>query len=187
MVMGRRFRITRMDDWDIPARKHKLKGKDIPLCDLRPRPALHQIGSLVYFSQFRRTKTGTPFGEIKQSAEIAQKFAEAAVTLISRIVHNTDGWAVITTPRRRHSDGFHFATEVCTRISEILGIPFHMDAVQCVNRCRIDPEFHLLRPIKERKLIVYDDIITTGSTLSAMAALLSDRDIILNLIGISNR
>lgn len=176
-----------MDDWDIPVRQHKLKGKDIPLCDLTPRPALHKIGSLAYISQFRRTKSGTPFSDIKQSAEIAQKFAEAAVSIISRIVLNTCGWAIITTPRRRHSEGFHFATEVCTQISETLGIPFHRDAVLCVNRSRIEPEFHILRPMEEKKLIVYDDIITTGSTLSATAALLSDRDIVLNLIGISNR
>ena len=61
---------------------------------------------------------------------------------------------------RRHTGGFHFATAVCERISTTLGIPFYADAVQCINRNRLDPDFHLLRPIAERRVIVYDDIIT---------------------------
>lgn len=176
-----------MDDWDIPPGRQRLKGGEIPRCDLAPRPAMHRIGSIVYFSQFRRTKAGTPFSEIKRSDGLATVFAEAAASFIRRMVNNTSGWAIITTPRRRHHEGFHFASEVCSLISAALGIPFHSDAVQCVNRRRIDPEFHLLRPFEERKVIVYDDIITTGSTLTATAGLLSDRDIVLNLIGISNR
>jgi predicted amidophosphoribosyltransferase len=36
-------------------------------------------------------------------------------------------------------------------------------------------------------VIVYDDIITTGTTLTATASLLADRDFVLNIIGINNR
>lgn len=176
-----------MDKWDVPASRPRLKGGNIPLCDLTPRIVVHQLGSLVYFSQFRRTKSGVPFSEIKQSAEIAAQFADAASNFIQRLVSKTEDWAIITTPRRRHSDGFHFATAVCERISANLGIPFYADAVQCINRNRLDPDFHLLRPIAERRVIVYDDIITTGTTLSATVALLADRDFVFNLISINNR
>ena len=141
-----------MDKWDVPASRPRLKGGNIPLCDLSTRLALHQFGNLVYFSHYKRTKSGIPFSEIKQSAEIAKEFAA-----------------------------------ICQMISDRLGIPFYADAVQCINRNRLDPEFHLLRPIAERRVIVYDDIITTGTTLTATASLLADRDFVLNLIGINNR
>lgn len=176
-----------MDKWDVPASRPRLKGGTIPLCDLSERTAIHHLGNLVYFSQFKRTKRGVPFSEIKQSAETAQAFAESACNFIMRLINNTKDWAIITTPRRRHADGFHFASAVCERISDRLGIPFYADAVQCINRNRLEPDFHLLRPISERLVIIYDDIITTGTTLRATASLLADRDFILNLIGINNR
>lgn len=176
-----------MDQWDVPASRPRLKGGNIPLCDLSPRPALHHLGELIYFSHFKRTKTGTPFSEIKQSSDIAKEFAEAACNFILRLVNNTEDWAIITTPRRRHADGFHFASAVCELIGERLGIPFYSDAVQCINRNRLDPDFHLLRPFTEKRVIVYDDIITTGTTLTATASLLADRDFVLNIIGINNR
>lgn len=176
-----------MDQWDVPASKPRLKGGNIPLCDLSARTVLHQLGKMIYFSQFRRTKSGIPFSEIKQFAEIASKFADAASDFISYHVRNTEGWCIITTPRHRHADGFHFATAVCERISATIGIPFYPDAVQCINKNRLDPDFHLLRPICERKVIVYDDIITTGTTLTTTSSLLSDRDFVLNIVGINNR
>ena len=176
-----------MDNWDVPASRPRLKGGNIPLCDLSPRTVLHQIGSLVYFAQYRRTKSGIPFSEIKQSADIAALFADSAANFIETLVNNAEEWCIITTPRRRHADGFHFATAVCERTAARLGIPFYADAVQCTNRNRLEPDFHLLRHIAERRVIVYDDIITTGITLTATAALLADRDFVLNIIGINNR
>lgn len=176
-----------MDKWDVPASRPRLKGGNIPLCDLTPRTVFHQLGALVYFSQYKRTKTGEPFSEIKRSAEIAGMFAESACDFIHRLVNNTEDWAIITTPRRRNNDGFHFATFVSECIAARLGITFYPDAVQCINRNRLEPEFHLLRPIAERRIIVFDDIITTGTTLTATNSLLGDRDFILNIIGINNR
>lgn len=186
-TMARRSKITRMDKWDVPTSRPRLKGGNIPLCDLSPRTVLHQLGSLVYFAQFKRSKHGTSFSEIKQSADIAALFADTASNFIQRLVNNTEDWCIITTPRRRHADGFHFATAVCERTAARLGIPFYADAVQCINRNRLELDFHLLRPIAERRVIVYDDIITTGTTLTATRALLDDRDFILNIIGINNR
>lgn len=185
--MRKRSKITRMDKWDAPVSRPRLKGGAIPLCDLQPRLAIHTLGSLIYFSQFKRAKQGVPFSEIKQSAEIASKFAVSACNLFCCLVGNTEDWCIITTPRRRHSDGFHLATAICTEIADRLGIPFYADAVQCINRNRLDPEFHLLRPIPQRKVILYDDIITTGTTLTATRRLLADREIVINLIGINNR
>lgn len=176
-----------MDDWDVPTARPRLQGGGIPLCDMSPRTVVHHLGSLVYFSQFRRTKSGMPFSEIKSSPDVAREFAATASGFIQRLVNNTEDWAIITTPRRRHSDGFHFATAVCGHIADSTGIPFYPCAVQCINRNRLSPDFRLLRQIKERRVIVYDDIITTGMTLTATASLLADKDFVLNIISINNR
>lgn len=185
--MSRRSKITRMDKWDIPASRPRLKGGNIPLCDLNARPTLHRLGMLWYISHFRRIKVGTPFSEIKQSQDAVARFADAAIFFLVQFINNTEDWAIVTTPRRRHADGFHFASEVCREIAKSLHIPFYADAVQCISRSRLAPEFHLLRPINERRVIIYDDIITTGTTLTATADLFADRDFVLNIIGINNR
>lgn len=176
-----------MDDWDVVAKGPKLLSDNIPRCDLKPREALHRIGSLYYISQFKRSKDGPTFREIKSSADHAQTFAEAACKFLTTFIGNTAGWCLITTPRRRHAEGFHFATEVCRIVSETLNIPFYDGAVQCINHDRLHPDFMLLRPFEESRVIVYDDIITTGSTMIATNAQLGKRDMILNLISISNR
>lgn len=176
-----------MDDWDAPAYKPKLMCGDIPCCDMRPRMAIHRIWDNYYISLYRRSKEGVPFKEIKQSEEYAERFAVDVCAFLSGFIADKAGWCIVTTPRRRHYDCFHFATDVCRRVSEKTGIPFYDGAVQTLNKDRLHPDFCLLRQIEERKVIVYDDIITTGSTLIATSALFADREFILNLVSISNR
>ena len=60
------------------------------------------------------------------------------------------------------------------------------NAIQCLTKDRLNPEFFLLRPIREKKIIVYDDILTTGSTLLATYELLKDSEQLLFLVGINN-
>ncbi len=179
-----------MEQWDRDGDratvKPRLVSDNIPLCDLKPQAALHRIGTLHYISLSKRSKEGKPFREIKQSASDGDLLAGQAVAFITTFLRNLEGLALVTTPRRRHADGFHFATYVCERIAEKTGIPFYHDAVQCLNHDRLHPDFMLLRPLSERRVIVYDDIITTGSTLIATNGLLSDR-FVLNLISINNR
>ena len=145
-------KICRIDDWDKPeAVKGKSWSHQERLCDLREKVSLHKKGDIYYISQFTRSKTGTSFSEIKQSEELASFFAERACEFLHRfIVGGCEGWCIVTTPRRRHYEGFH------------------------------------LRPIKEKKIIVYDDILTTGSTLLATYELLKDREQLLFLVGINN-
>lgn len=185
--MARRNRIIRMDKWDEGLGKPKLMSDRIPLCDLSPRPAMHRIWDTIYFSQFKRSKEGRSFREIKTSTDDAAIFARAACDFLNTLVNSFEGWAIVTTPRRRHDDGFHFATEVCRIMSATLGIPFYDGAVATMNRDRLHPDFILLREIAEPRVIVYDDIITTGATLIATSALFQEKEIVLNIIGISNR
>lgn len=176
-----------MDRWDEGLGKPRLLGGKEPLCDLSPRPAMHRIWQTVYFSQFKRSKEGRTFRDIKSSADDARAFADAAAEFLRALVRSFDGWAIVTTPRRRHDGMFHFATEVCRLVSLDLGIPFYDGAVATANRDRLHPDFILLREVEEPRVIVYDDIITTGATLIATSELFADKDFVLNLVGISNR
>lgn len=185
--MRRRGKIVRMDRWDYFPKKPKFGSSAVPFCDMSSRLTFHRMGKMFYFSFFRRSKGGKSFMEIKRSESDAGRFAEEGVYFIRCLIHNLEGWCIVTTPGRRSGDGPHFASLVCRQMADTLGIPFHDNAVCCVNRQRIEPEFHLLRPIPEKKVIVFDDIITTGSTLKATVESLGERDIILNLIGINNR
>lgn len=176
-----------MDQWDDDPGKPKLMSDKVPLCDLSPRWAMHYIWDTLYFSQFKRSKEGRPFREIKSSPDDARTFADEAVKFLRKIVNSFESFAIVTTPRRRHDGGYHFATEVCRHISADLGIPFYDGAVATMNRDRLHPDFILLREIAEPHIIVYDDIITTGATLIATSTLFADKPIVLNVIGISNR
>lgn len=176
-----------MDAWDNLPSKPKLMSGNVPLCDLSPRLAMHRIWDTVYFSQFKRTKEGMTFLDIKTSEDNVVIFARAALEFLRSLVKVFDGWAIVTTPRRRHDDCFHFATEICRRLAGELKIPFYDGAVATMNRDRLHPDFVLIREVKEQKIIVYDDIVTTGATLIATSSLFADREITLNIIGISNR
>lgn len=184
--MGR-CRIIRMDEWDVFSSGSRLRGKDVPLCDMVPRAVMNRYGGRYYFSFYRRTRKGIPFAEIKNSSEHARQIALTVSEFLISLVGSLDGWAIVTTPRRRHYGGFHLATEVCRLIAGRTGAVFYPDAVQCLNRCRIEPEFHLLRVIGERKVVIFDDIITTGATMKATADLFTDKETVLNLVAIKNR
>lgn len=157
-------RIIRMDEWDRDPggwRRRTLR------CDMKERYSLHRKGDLFYVSMFRTTKVGVTFEELKMSQSAACAFSEAAVRFISQMVRPDGDWCIVTAPRRRHADGYHLATEVCRKIAAGVKIRFYENAIQCTDKDRINPEFFLLRPIREPNVIFYDDIITTGSTMLA--------------------
>ena len=164
-------KIYRIDDWDKPeAVKCKSWSHRERLCDLKEKVSLHKKGDIYYISQFTRSF-----------------FAERACEFLHRfIVGGCEGWCIVTTPRRRHYEGFHFATSICAKIAGAVKIPFYENAIQCLTKDRLNPEFFFLRPIREKKIIVYDDILTTGSTLLATYELLKDREQLLFLVGINN-
>lgn len=95
-------------------------------------------------------------------------FAKTATERIRQVFgNNLDGWCIVTTPRRRHSDGFHFATAVCEQMAKELSIPFYPDVLKCRSKHRVGAIFDLVSVPKEQNVILYDDIITTGSTLKS--------------------
>lgn len=175
-----------MDDWDkIPSRKSW--GNNNRCCDMKYKLAIHKKGKMYVISQFSRSASGLSFEEIKRSEELASVFAEKACEFLSLfVIGGYDDWCLITTPRRRSMDGYHFSADVCQKIAKAVEIKFYDNAIQCLTKNRIKPEFYLLRELKEENVIVYDDIMTTGSTLNATYELLKDKKIVLFLVGIKN-
>ena len=132
--------------------------------------------SYVYCS-FCRTDTGRTFTEIKSDETMTDLFCRVAVELMEHAFGrniNNGSWAMCVPPRRRHKEGFHFATETCMKIAEELSLPFYPVVATCRTAQRIGVDFDLSTLPSEPNLIVYDDIVTTGSTLANMRRLLEE-------------
>ena len=183
--MRKRSKIVRMDDWDVESVEHT-KRQNCLRCDFTDTLRLHVKHDFLYFSLFKRSRQGVDFDTIKQSSEHGALMAGSACSLIDRLVLNLEGWCIVTTPRRRHFEGFNLSEFVSGIISEKKNIPFYKGAVQCITKDRLNPEFHLLREIPESKVIIFDDIITTGTTLTATRNLLTDKEQVVCIVGIYN-
>ena len=132
--MVKRGKIIRMDSRDsLPGKNRLMRGNE-RYCDLTPRPSLHRLGNIYYTSFYRRTKSGMSFDEIKQSEVVAHDAAEVVCGFLRCFLSSFRDMCIITTPRRRHHDSFHFARAVCRHKAENLNIPFYCRAVRCVNR-----------------------------------------------------
>ncbi|MCX6231124.1 MAG: hypothetical protein NTZ33_06230 [Bacteroidetes bacterium] len=77
-------------------------------------------------------------------------------------------WCIITTPKRKHFDmhGYHFASEILKLVAAKTAINFLPDIIQAKSRDKINTEFVQIKPLPATtKLILYDDILTTGRTI----------------------
>ena len=115
--------------------------------------------------------------------------------------HLNDGsWSIVTTPMRRHLtqqilckpnaendnsmlrcsqdsrpyyyEGRNFATLISEGLASELGIPFYFDCAHCRSKQRVGAVFDANNIPREPNVIVFDDFVTTGSTLLAMKNLL---------------
>lgn len=143
-------------------------------CGLKKKIAQTSTMGYTYTSFHATEKDGLTLNEIKQPEHVmafAHNLADYIIETLGENVKNGD-WGLVTTPRRRHKEGFHFATEVCRAAAEELGIPFIEDIATAKDRDRIQPEFTMIKDPKEKNIIIYDDIITTGITLRETRKLL---------------
>jgi hypothetical protein len=170
-------------------KKRKQWGKDKdytePVCNLADMVEIHALRGYRYIHSFKTGTEGAPLSEIKKPESVGL-FADKAADLIRSTIglKQTDGWCIITTPKRRHKEQ-NFASMVCAELSRMLGIPFHDDVVEAKNRARIDPVFTIVKSVSERNIIIYDDILTGGTTLYTTANLFPDRNLLL-IVGINN-
>lgn len=157
----------RRKSWEVSAKR----------CGLAHRLQLRTKCGFLYASFFNTGKTGKTLDEIKSDPGAVQPFADnLADYLLNTLGGGLDanGWCICTTPRRRHREGFHFATEICRTAAAGLGIPFCENAVACESRGRIEPVFRLENEPKQPNVVLYDDVVTTGITMRDTRQLLLD-------------
>lgn len=116
---------------------------------------------------------------------------------------SSGNWAIVTTPMRRHKErqilckpsaeelaimprcsqdsrpeiireGRNFASRIAEGIGSSLGIPFYFDCAHCQSKQRVGAVFLPNNIPAEPNVIVFDDFVTTGSTLLAMKNLLHE-------------
>lgn len=175
------FEVKRREAWnkDLEAR-----------CDFELRVRLTRRAGVWFFSLWQKSIMGRTLTEIKSDAQEIPHFADSVSDLIREVVgqHLADGnWCIVTTPKRRHKER-NFASLVADAIGHRLGIPFYEDVASCRSRHRVGAVFDLLYAPPERNVILFDDFVTTGSTMKAMKTVLEAIDKnVLSFTGINNK
>lgn len=151
-------------------------GDDLARCDLSEEHVhmFPKVGVRVV-AVWKRSVRGMTLADIKASDDHIPLFANRVSDIIRQVVGrypDTGHYCIITTPRRRHKDR-NFGCLVAEAIAERIGIPYYEDVAIAKNRQRIGAEFTLGRLPEEPNVIVFDDFVTTGSTLDAMNRLLA--------------
>lgn len=143
------------------------------LCDMVSAERMRSYGDISVLCSFKKSKTGKPLADIKAEKYNINVFADAFVSLARKVagLNTLDDWCLVTAPKRRHKEE-NFSEAVCKEISSRIGIKFYPDVFTCKDKTRILPTFTMEYEIKEANIILYDDIITTGSTIRAMADIL---------------
>ncbi len=157
---------------------HERKGWDKSIearCNFDYRPRLTRRAGVWFLSLWQKSLMGRTLTEIKSDPAEIPHFADAVSDFIRELIGSSMGagqWCICTTPKRRHKER-NFATLVSIEIARHLNIPFYEDVALCRNRQRVNAVFDLNLLPQEPNVIVFDDFVTTGSTLGAMHRLLA--------------
>jgi hypothetical protein len=183
-------------DWGVEIETEKKRTFPIAgaehVCDMSDALKVHRRGEFGYISFWENTEEGWKLTDIKADPKSIETFSTKCIEMFPAMLgYNLSGgdWAIITTPRRRHKEGVHFATEICKKVSEVLKIPFYDEVIVSRTKNRLKPEFTVVKDIKETNIICFDDIVTTGMTLKATHDVMSKRTMRKNVVffaGISN-
>lgn len=178
------FDVSKIGSW------HKSWVRTEKYCDLKKKIKCHSAGDMILTSFYQVGKKGISILQIKEQESNVKLFADNLCDYLMCIAGNNlpkGNWCIVTTPRRRHKEGFHFSTEICRQAAENLDLPFYQDAFISENRDRINPDFRLIQNPAETNVILYDDIISTGVTLKTCRQLLLDEGhVVLLCVGIEN-
>lgn len=145
-------------------------------CDFQYRLRLTRRASTNFISIWQKSVVGRTLTEIKADDDMVPFFVENLAPVIRECVgyHLHDGsWAIVTTPMRRHRER-NFATLIAEGLASELAIPFYFDCAHCHSKQRVGAVFSPNNIPREPNVIVFDDFVTTGSTLLAMKNLLHE-------------
>lgn len=143
-------------------------------CDFQYKLRLTPRASLHFISIWQKSVFGRTLTDIKSDSEMIPFFVENISKLIRDCMSenlSNGSWAIVTTPMRRHKER-NFASLIAEGIAESLGIPFYFDCARCNSKQRVGAVFEANNIPKEPNVIVFDDFVTTGSTLLSMRNLL---------------
>ena len=145
-------------------------------CDFTRRVRLTRRGDVFFISLWQKSLYGRTLTDIKSDDNMVSFFADSITPLIQEILGNdlhSGTWCIVTTPKRRHLVK-NFATRISEQIAKQLRIPFYEDVAFCHSKQRIGAVFTMNNLPDEPNCIVFDDFVTTGSTLKAMRAVLTE-------------
>ena len=145
-------------------------------CDFSRKVRLTRRGDVFFISLWQKSLYGRTLTDIKGDDSMVDFFADNISPLIQEILGYdlvTGSWCIVTTPKRRHLVK-NFATRISEQIAKQLEIPFYEDVAFCHSKQRIGAVFTLNNLPNEPNCIVFDDFVTTGSTLKAMRTLLTE-------------
>lgn len=143
-------------------------------CNFDFRPRITPRAGLWFLSLWQKSIMGRTLTEIKSDPAEIPHFAEAVSDFLFKYLGpalSSGHWCICTSPKRRHKER-NFASLICEQISDKLQIPFYEDVAFCHSRQRINAVFTLNVLPAEPNIIVFDDFVTTGSTLRGMHELL---------------
>ena len=144
-------------------------------CDLSiERLTMSPHASVPVVSIWKKSIKGRKLTDIKADDSMVDYFADHLTPVIQRVLGNylRDGhWAICATPKRRHLTQ-NFACRIASEIGSRLQIPYYEDVAIAHSRQRVAVEFDLGVLPAEPNLIIFDDFVTTGSTIAAMKRLL---------------
>ncbi len=147
-------------------------------CDFAPNKVRisYRNPSFGIISLWKKSIFGRTLTDIKADPDMVEFFATNVAHLINQILGQSLGsgsWCIVTSPKRRHKVR-NFASLIATRIAELLAIPFYEDVAECHSRQRVNAVFTLKGELPpEPNIIVFDDFVTSGSTMLSMKNLLA--------------
>ena len=145
-------------------------------CDFQYKLRLTRRASTNFISIWQKSVFGRTLTDIKSDDTMISYFVENISKLIRECMSDNlsnGSWAIVATPMRRHKE-HNFASLIAEGIAESLGIPFYFDCAHCHSKQRVGAVFSANNIPREPNVIVFDDFVTTGSTLLAMKNLLQE-------------
>lgn len=159
------------------AEKDKRKAwekEKLARCDFQKQVKILHRPGFYFISVWNKSVKGRTLTDIKGDDAMIPFFATHVTELITDTIGDNlcnGTWAIVTTPKRRHLT-HNFASLIAEEIGKRLGIPFYDDCAHARTRERINAVFTANNIPAEQNVIVFDDFVTTGSTIIAMKNLL---------------